>query len=62
MSPEQKRNAIANAYPGAGWALKVQKMTDQQVHVVYMRLMNAGKVMQARSTNQIKTHTLEGVK
>ena len=44
MSPQQKRTAVANAYPSAGWANKVHKMPDQQVHVVYMRLMNAGKL------------------
>lgn len=44
MSPQQKRTAVANAYPSSGWANKVRKMEDSQVHVVYMRLMNAGKL------------------
>lgn len=44
MSPQQKRVAVANAYPSAGWANKVQKMGDAQVHTIYMRLMNAGKL------------------
>lgn len=44
MSPEQKRAAVANAYPGAKWSQKVQAMPDAQVHTVYIRLMNAGKL------------------
>lgn len=44
MSPEQKRAAVAKAYPGAKWAQKVQTMHDAQVHTVYMRLMNSGKL------------------
>jgi len=44
MSIEQKRAAVANAYPGARWTEKVSKMADNKVHVIYMRLMNAGKL------------------
>lgn len=44
MSPAQKRKKVMDAYPGSGWALKVQKMSDTQVHSVYMRLMNAKKL------------------
>lgn len=40
MSTEQKRNIITKAYPGDLWAAKVQKMSDAQVHTVYMRLLN----------------------
>ncbi len=40
MTIQQKREAVAKAYPGEGWAKKVQKMADAQVHTVYMRLMN----------------------
>jgi hypothetical protein len=44
MSPQQKRAAVANAYPYAKWTSKVQKMDDSQVHTIYVRLMNAGKL------------------
>jgi len=44
MSPQQKREAVANAYPSAKWTSKVQKMADSQVHVIYVRLVNAGKL------------------
>lgn len=42
MSTEQKRAAVSKAYPGGDWAKKVQSMSDHQVHVIYMRLMNKG--------------------
>jgi hypothetical protein len=44
MSIHQMRNAVANAYPGDGWKVKVSKMPDKQVYSTYMRLMNAGKL------------------
>ena len=44
MSPERKRLAVTRAYPGERWAAKVAKMTDAQVHVTYMRLLNQGKL------------------
>jgi hypothetical protein len=44
VSPQQKREAVANAYPSAQWTSKVRNMADSQVHVIYMRLMNAGKL------------------
>jgi hypothetical protein len=45
MSTEQKRAALAKAYPaGAIWAEKVKKMSDGQVHVIYMRLLNANQL------------------
>lgn len=40
MSPEQKRYMISKAYPGDKWAERVSKMSDAQVHVTYMRLLN----------------------
>jgi hypothetical protein len=43
MSPEQKRDEVTKAYPGDKWAEKVKKMSDAQVHRVYMRLINNGK-------------------
>lgn len=44
MPIHQMRTAVANAYPGDGWAKRVQKMSDKQIHVIYMRLMNAGEL------------------
>lgn len=44
MSPERKRRAVTLAYPGYKWAEKVAKMSDAQVHVMYMRLLNNGKL------------------
>ncbi|QPX62513.1 hypothetical protein SEA_TRUCKEE_49 [Arthrobacter phage Truckee] len=44
MTNQQKRDAVAKAYPGDGWSKKVQKMSDAQVHAIYMQLMNAGKL------------------
>jgi hypothetical protein len=48
MSPEQKRAAVSNAYPGDGWRTKVSKMQDKQVHSTYMTLMNAGKLQEKK--------------
>lgn len=44
MSPEQKRNAVLRAYPGGHWANKVNRMTDAQIHTIYIRLLDAGKL------------------
>lgn len=44
MSPERKRRAVALAYPGENWARKVAAMSDAQVHVTYMRLLNNGQL------------------
>ncbi|ALY08649.1 hypothetical protein QCN36_gp54 [Arthrobacter phage CastorTray] len=44
MTITQKRIAVANAYPGEKWASRVRKMPDEQIHTVYTRLMNAGKL------------------
>ncbi|QFG09160.1 hypothetical protein PBI_SPORTO_52 [Arthrobacter phage Sporto] len=41
MSNEQKRAAVAKAYPGASWAQKVQRMSDAQVHTIHMRIINS---------------------
>lgn len=40
MSNEQKRAVVAKAYPGESWAQRVKKMSDAQVHTVYMRIIN----------------------
>lgn len=38
MSPAQKRDALKRLY-GPSWAGKVEKMSDNQVHSVYMRVI-----------------------
>ncbi|QED11592.1 hypothetical protein PP914_gp102 [Arthrobacter phage Qui] len=41
MSTEQKRAALLQRYPGS---IKISKMPDDQIHAMYMRLMNANKL------------------
>jgi len=44
MSNEQKRYILSKAYPGPNWQQKVTKMSDAQVHVIYMRLLYNNKL------------------
>lgn len=44
MSIAQMRALLKQAYPGADWPSKVDRMHDKQVAATYMRLMNAGKL------------------
>lgn len=44
MSPQQKRLAVQQAYPGGAWANKVNAMSDAQIHATYTRLLSAGKL------------------
>lgn len=44
MSNEQKRVMITKAYNGTSWAEKVKKMSDAQVHSIYMRLLYSGRL------------------
>lgn len=44
MSPDRKRTAVSKAYPGDKWKVKVAGMSDSQVHVLYMRLLNNGQL------------------
>jgi len=39
MSLEQKRAKLLERYPGSE---KIAKMSDRQIHVTYMRLLNEG--------------------
>jgi hypothetical protein len=40
-----KRQAILALYPGGvGWKAKVNKMSDQQIVAMYLRLKGQGKV------------------
>jgi hypothetical protein len=41
MSPAQKRAVVIARYPGSE---KIQKMSDKQIHVIYMRLLSKGKL------------------
>jgi hypothetical protein len=43
-STDKTRHALLQAYPGKGWAKKVNKMTDSQVTAVYLRLRAQGKI------------------
>lgn len=40
----RKRNELKQAYSGRTWATKVDKMNEQQVAAVYLRLKAQGKV------------------
>lgn len=44
MNDAEKRKAVMDAYPGANWLIKVEKMSNQQVHVIYTRLLNSNKL------------------
>ena len=35
-----ERCELANAYPGKNWAKKVEKMSDAQVHAVFVSVRN----------------------
>lgn len=41
MSPEQKRAKLLVRYPGSA---RIKNMSDAQIHVVYMRLLNKGEL------------------
>lgn len=49
-SPVEERRAILEAYPAVSdpkkspWVRKVNKMTDEQVHAIYIRLKAQGKI------------------
>ena len=43
MSPEQKRARVKQEYPWPSWEAKVDKMSDAQVHTIYMRIINKKK-------------------
>lgn len=44
MSPEQKRAAIKRVYSSPNWEDKVDKMSDAQVHNIYIRMLNKGEL------------------
>lgn len=44
MSSASKRELIKQAYPTKTWKAKVDKMPDNQVTAVYLRLKGQGKL------------------
>lgn len=44
MSPQQQRLEIKKIYPGKNWSDKVDRMSDNQVIAVYLRLKGKGKL------------------
>lgn len=44
MSGISKREQVKKAYPGDGWAARVNKMTENQVVAIFLRLKREGKV------------------
>lgn len=44
MVSVNKRESIKAVYPGKKWAEKVDKMTEDQVVAVYLRLKQQGKI------------------
>lgn len=44
LSIDAKRAKISWAYVGDKWIDKVKRMGDAQVHSVYLRLLNAGRL------------------
>lgn len=44
MTPDRKREIVTIAYPGNKWKNRVKAMPDSQVHLVFMRLLNQGKL------------------
>lgn len=44
MTNANMRDWVKSAYPGPNWAKKVDKMTDEQVLAIYMRLVQTGKI------------------
>lgn len=37
VSPEEKREKVRGIYHNGTWSEKVDKMTDAQIHMIYMR-------------------------
>lgn len=44
MNDVEKRKAVMDAYPGANWVIKVEKMSNQQIHVIYTRLLKSNRL------------------
>jgi hypothetical protein len=44
MNDAEKRKAVMDAYPGAAWVIKVEQMSNQQIHSIYTRLLRSNKL------------------
>lgn len=44
MNAVEKGRIVAEHYPSRRWAQRVSLMSDKQVHVIYMRLLNSGEL------------------
>ena len=51
-SIEQMRGEISLVYPGAAWAAKVNRMSENQVCAVYHRMSTTGKLEEAAKERQ----------
>jgi hypothetical protein len=40
----EERKAIKLLYRGPSWATKVNRMTDSQIHAIYIRFKREGKI------------------
>lgn len=44
MNTVDERTAVKNAYPWGPWKKRVDKMTDAQIHAIYLRLKQQNKL------------------
>ena len=44
MTTEQMRARLCERYPGSAWAKKVQRMPEDQVQAIYLRLERDGEL------------------
>ena len=44
MNVYQMRDLVEQAYPGQEWKKKVEKMTDEQIVALYLKLLRQGKI------------------
>jgi len=44
MNQVEMRKKVADAYPGAQWRKKVEKMSDAQLYATYRRLLSSGRI------------------
>lgn len=44
LSNSEKRRLVIERYDSPSWTLRVQGMTDQQVHVIFIRMVEKGEI------------------
>lgn len=44
LSTEQKRQIIADYYNSDSYSQKLKTFSDAKIHMIYMRLLNDGKI------------------